>query len=266
MDIINILLHIDINNLKTFNMAIYAFIAIGFVIFIVLFFLTAPYGGRHTSTTWGPLVSSRTGWLFMEIPASLLFAIYYIMSTEKANPVLIVFFIIWQSHYFHRAFIFPFYIKSKAKMPLTVAMMGLTFNSVNTYIQGAWLFIFAPIYTYTNAWFTSPQFIIGVIVFYSGYIINKNADSILKALRDKTQNGYEIPYGGLYNFISCPNYFGEIIEWIGWAILTWSFAGAAFAFWTIANLAPRALANHKWYLSHFENYPKDRKALIPYLF
>jgi 3-oxo-5-alpha-steroid 4-dehydrogenase 1 len=266
LDIINFLKNININNIETFNIALYTFIAIGLIIFIVLFFKTAPYGGRHTATTWGMLISSRTGWLFMEIPASLLFTIYFIMSPDKSNLVLIVFFIIWQSHYFHRAFIFPFYIKSHSKMPILVAIMGLTFNSANTYIQGAWLFLFAPGNTYTNAWLTSPQFIIGTIIFYSGYIINKNADSILKELREKSDNGYEIPYGGLYSFISCPNYFGEIIEWIGWAVLTWSFAGAAFAFWTIANLAPRALANHKWYLSHFNNYPKKRKALIPYLF
>jgi hypothetical protein len=44
--------------------------------------------------------------------------------------------------------------------------------------------------------------------------------------------------------VSCPNYLGEILEWIGWAIATWSLAGWVFAIWTMANLAPRAFTNH----------------------
>jgi len=65
--------------------------------------------------------------------------------------------------------------------------------------------------------------------------------------------------------ISCPNYFGEIIEWFGWAIATWSLAGLAFAIFTFSNLVPRALAHHRWYLSKFPNYPKKRRAIIFWL-
>ena len=68
---------------------------------------------------------------------------------------------------------------------------------------------------------------------------------------------------GVFKWISCPNYFGEILEWIGWALATWSLAGLSFAVWAIANLVPRARANHKWYLENFAEYPRSRKALIP---
>jgi len=40
-------------------------------------------------------------------------------------------------------------------------------------------------------------------------------------------------------------------------------AGLAFAVWTIANLAPRARSNHKWYRETFPDYPENRKALLP---
>ena len=53
-----------------------------------------------------------------------------------------------------------------------------------------------------------------------------------------------------------PNYLGEIVEWTGWALATWSLAGLAFAVYTAANLAPRAVANHDWYLSTFDDYPR----------
>jgi protein-S-isoprenylcysteine O-methyltransferase Ste14 len=65
--------------------------------------------------------------------------------------------------------------------------------------------------------------------------------------------------------VSSPNYLGEIVQWTGWAIATWSLGGLAFALYTAANLAPRALDNHRWYQDHFDDYPPRRRALIPYL-
>jgi protein-S-isoprenylcysteine O-methyltransferase Ste14 len=67
----------------------------------------------------------------------------------------------------------------------------------------------------------------------------------------------------LYQWISCPNYLGEIVIWIGWTVATWSPVAAAFALWTIANLVPRARSHHKWYQQQFENYPTERRALLP---
>ncbi len=58
---------------------------------------------------------------------------------------------------------------------------------------------------------------------------------------------------------------GEIVQWAGWALATWSAAGLAFCSLTIANLAPRARSNQRWYRSEFPDYPHDRRALIPYL-
>ena len=99
-----------------------------------------------------------------------------------------------------------------------------------------------------------------------GLYINVTSDNILIALRKNNEEEYSIPKGFLFNKISSPNYLGEMIEWLGWAIMTWSLAGLVFFFWTVANLLPRAIANHKWYKKEFENYPSNRKAIIPYLF
>lgn len=65
--------------------------------------------------------------------------------------------------------------------------------------------------------------------------------------------------------MSSPNYLGEIIEWTGFALATWSLPGLAFALWTVANLVPRAVAHHRWYRGKFPGYPVERRALIPYL-
>ena len=69
----------------------------------------------------------------------------------------------------------------------------------------------------------------------------------------------------MYKYVSYPNYLGEIMEWTAFALMTWSLAGLSFAIWTIANLVPRAIAGHEWYNKTFEDYPKNRKAILPYL-
>ncbi len=233
--------------------------------FISLFFFTAPYG-RHARSGWGPLVNSKAGWILMEAPASLMMFFYFFISGRTDNLVLIVFLLIWQTHYFHRAFIYPFSIRSSGKMALSISLSGLAFNLFNTYLQGRWIFTLLPEGTYTLEWFYDPRFIAGVIIFLTGYVINKKADLILRNLRKPGETGYKIPEGWLYDYISSPNYLGEIITWTGWAVLTWSFAGFLFVVLSIANLAPRARSHLKWYRENFDNYPENRKALIPFIY
>ncbi len=103
------------------------------------------------------------------------------------------------------------------------------------------------------------------MIFVAGFVINRGADAALRRLRQPGDGGYRVPRGGLYRWISCPNYLGEILVWCGWALATWSLPGLAFALFTAANLAPRARAHHRWYREHFPDYPAERKALVPRL-
>ena len=109
----------------------------------------------------------------------------------------------------------------------------------------------------------SPAFYSGISIFLIGMYINIRSDYLIISLRKDKSPGYQMPNKFMHKYISAPNYFGEIVEWIGWAILTWSISGLVFAIWTIANLFPRALAHHKWYQEKFSDYPKNRKAIIP---
>ena len=87
----------------------------------------------------------------------------------------------------------------------------------------------------------------------------------LRKLRAPGETGYRIPHGGAFELVTAPNYLGEIIEWTGWAIASWSPAGLAFAVYTVANLAPRAVSHHRWCRERFPEYPARRKALVPFL-
>lgn len=226
----------------------------------ILLFRTAAYG-RHSEPGWGPTLPNRLGWILMESPASITVAL--VSTMEKPNIGALVLLLMWEIHYIHRAFIFPFWMSKGTPMPISIAAMAFCFNLYNGYLNGRGLTRFGP--NHDASWFSDPRFLVGVTMFFTGMAVNLHADRILAKLRPPGDKGYYIPQGGLFRWLSCPNYFGEMVEWFGWAIATWSLPGLAFAIYTVANLAPRALAHHRWYQRKFDNYPKERRAFIPYL-
>jgi protein-S-isoprenylcysteine O-methyltransferase Ste14 len=252
------------NERSFFDVLLLACAASAAVTFPVLFFVSAPYG-RHAREGFGPKVSSTAGWLIMEVPAAIVLPILFAMGHRTASPAAIAFLVLWQAHYVYRALIFPFRRRGAARqMPLVIAGLGFTFNLMNGYLNGRWLFSFSD--PYPTAWLFDPRFIIGTCLFAAGLTLNHQSDEILRRLRRPGETGYKIPSGGMYRWVSCPNYLGEIIEWTGWAIATWSLPGLFFAVWTFANLVPRGWEHHGWYREKFADYPKDRRAVIPFVF
>ena len=230
--------------------------------FVALFFVTAPYG-RHLRAGWGPTVPARVGWIVMESPAVILFAVVYSMGHDALSMTPLVLFGLWQFHYVYRTFIYPFRLRSGSRrMPLSIVGMALFFNGINATINARWISHFGE---YPDSWLESGPFIVGVVVFVVGWAVNQHSDAVLHRLRGPGESSYKIPRGGLYRWVSCPNYLGEMLEWIGWALAAWSLAGLAFAVFTIANLLPRAIANHRWYRNEFADYPPERRAVVPFL-
>jgi 3-oxo-5-alpha-steroid 4-dehydrogenase 1 len=247
-----------------YNILLISLFIISALVFAILFFINAPYG-RFTRSDWGIRINPKIAWFVMECPAFFVILICFLAGNKKTNPVAIIFLAMWLTHYFQRTFIYSFLIKSrKNTFPVLVMFFSIAFNVLNGYLNGRYLFYFSP--DYDIRWLSDPRFISGTAIFITGYIINLVSDNILRNLRKSQIRGaYKVPHGALFKFVSSPNYFGEILEWTGWAIATWSLPGLAFAVFTIANLAPRAVANHRWYRSTFPEYPEDRKALIPFV-
>ncbi len=230
------------------------------VVFIVLFWIPAPYG-RYAPASKGATIPSRWGWLIME-SAPVLVPVALFLLGRYHNLTALIFLLLWLAHYLQRAYMFPFLIKDKdRRMPLYIMGLALFFNVINGYLNGRWLFFFSD--GYGRRWLTDIRFILGAALFICGYVINRRSDWQLRQLRDCDEGEYKIPRGGLFELVSCPNYLGEIIIWCGWALATWSWAGLSFAFWTAANLAPRARTHHRWYREYFPDYPARRKALLP---
>jgi len=252
-----------VNEQRFYQIVLAASLAAALGVFALLFYMPAPYG-RHARRGWGVHIPNRLAWLMMEAvsPAGML---VFFLTGSASGPVPLVFLLLWQAHYIHRAFIYPFERRDAAStMPLMVAVMGMIFNLGNAYGNGRYLFHFAA-GRYPAAWLRDPRFLLGFLLFTAGFVINRWADARLRALRQPGESSYKIPQGGLFRFISCPNYLGEILEWSGWALATWSLPGLVFALWTFANLAPRASAHHRWYRATFLDYPPRRRALIPFL-
>lgn len=240
-----------------------AWMGVAVVAFIFCLWVTQPYG-RHTTTGWGPMMSNRWGWIVQEAPSMLFLSIFFFTGSVK-NPVNYFFWGLWMLHYVNRTFIFPFRIKTQGKqIPVVIVCSAICFNFMNGSLNGYWLGNDAS-HADAGAYFTSARFIVGILLFINGFAINNWADTILINLRKPGETGYKIPTGGLFNYISCPNHFGEIIEWLGFAVMINSLPAWSFALWAFCNLVPRALDHQKWYRKKFADYPKERKAVIPFV-
>jgi protein-S-isoprenylcysteine O-methyltransferase Ste14 len=198
----------------------------------------------------------------MEAPASILFVVFYLLGTHRFEPVPLLFLVLWLVHYVYRAFVYPLLMRSGSRMPVLVMTLAIAFNLLNAWVNARWISEYG---TYPVAWLSDPRFWIGLALFAGGLALNARSDRTLRRLRDDGSGGYRIPQGGGFRFVSSPNYLGEMVEWTGWAVATWSLAGAAFALYTVANLAPRAISNHRWYRETFADYPTERRAIIPFV-
>jgi 3-oxo-5-alpha-steroid 4-dehydrogenase 1 len=247
----------------------------GFLVFMVVlagvFFYvlqSAPAGyGQYVGKRAGKTINNRAGWVIMEVPVVIVFFLYWILSERAFATTPLVFFLLFNLHYLQRTFVFPLLIRGNDQMPWSIIIFGMIFNTANAVMQGTWIFFLAPDEQYVPAWIVTPQFIIGVVIFLTGFVVNVHSDHIVRNLREPGDTAFHIPRGGMFKYVTSANYFGELTEWVGWAIMTWSWAGLAFAVWTFANLGPRAKTHHNWYLRKFgDEYPKNRKRMIPLIY
>jgi 3-oxo-5-alpha-steroid 4-dehydrogenase 1 len=183
---------------------------------------------------------------------------------------------LWIAHYINRAIIYVLRVPAMSPIPIWTCFSMATFNLMNGWVNGYWLRYYHSRTSNLLASDTTARtmfmiylgiFLIGWFVnFYSeGQLFKAQREGIRRAQLGKQLNKYQIPYGGLYRFISCPHYFGEIIEWCGWAWMMGDVPGYLFALATMANLIPRALTIHDWYHRVFSEYPPERRAVLPWL-
>lgn len=244
----------------------------------LIYLSSSPYGryaasekdGQNTKTSKLVLASkttipARLAWVIMESPAFLVTAFSFYGSTPETgrprpvNNVLVALMLI---HYFHRSVVYPMLIRGGKPFPISTFLFAFSFCSFNGYLQGRSLFL----NEYPDNWFVDPRFVIGFATFSFGMAVNVHSDHVLRNLRKPGETGYKIPRGGMFEFVSAANMFGEIVEWCGFAVACWSLPAFSFAVFVVANLVPRGMEHHQWYLTKFrEEYPAGRCAIFPFL-
>ena len=251
----------------SFNLYLIVMSAIAVVVFVSLYFVDAGYG-KFYNKKWGPAVNNKLGWVLMESPVFVAMLLLWLFSDRRGDLVRIAFLFLFELHYIQRSFVFPFRMRGRSMMPLTIVLMGVVFNVLNALMQGGWIFYISPDGYYGRDWLTDPRFIAGFLVFIIGMYINIQSDDIIRNLRKDGDTRHYLPKQGMFRYVTSANYFGEFVEWVGFAILTWSWSGAVFALWTFANLGPRADHIYKMYQSEFGKAldTKKVKRIIPFIY
>ena len=251
----------------TYQMLLNYMALLGFVVFVCLYFVNAGYG-KFRSDKWGWSIGNKWGWLLMECPALIPMA-YLWATTGETRLWPAIFALLYTAHYVYRTFIFPLLLKGKSRMPLCIIAMGMAFNLMNSLLLGSSIFLFPrEEYAHVADYALRPATWAGIALFVAGAWLHIKSDSIIRHLRKPGDTRHYLPQGCMYRYVTSANYLGELVEWTGFAILTWSAAGAVFALWTFANLAPRARKINERYSQEFGDEFKrlNLKSIIPFIY
>jgi len=213
-------------------------------------------------------VPAKLAWFLMEIP-NIILGTYFILRARHVGvykPMGWVVVGLFMFHYVIRTFVYSFLLKGSKPMPLDTLSYGIFFTCINGSIQ-----------TYHHL-FEAPGALpvslgdqirvgLGIVLFFFGFAMNQWCDAVLRSLRkDENDTGYYLPEGTFFNYWSAPNLIGEIIEWLGYALVANSSVAFGFFVTTFIIVGHRAVGHHEWYQKKFDNYPAQRKALIPFVF
>lgn len=232
-----------------------------------------PYGRyRFHHVYFSHTINARLAWLLFESPNLFVPSFVLIFNRRiiqsSCNTILLFFFLL---HYVHRCIIYPVFRMSEqsANVPVIIVFVAFLFCTWNAWQQAIALLL---VHQYSDEWIWDIRFMCGIFIAILGMVVNVDSDARLSRLKGTRRNDFNVtskyvmPQGGVFEYVSCANYFGEIVEWFGWTLACWSFSSLAFFVHTVCMLGPRAWHHHQFYLRRFPRYPKHRRALIPFLF
>ncbi|KAJ8764255.1 hypothetical protein K2173_005995 [Erythroxylum novogranatense] len=111
---------------------------------------------------------------------------------------------------------------------------------------------------------------VGAAIFAWGWLHQCRCHSILGSLRKHGEqtDKYMIPYGDWFEIVSSPHYLAEMVIYVGLLVAS---GGANFIVWllfvfVVANLTFAAAETHRWYLQRLKNYPRNRRAVFPFIY
>ncbi|KAL2549121.1 3-oxo-5-alpha-steroid 4-dehydrogenase family protein [Forsythia ovata] len=206
------------------------------------------------------LLSSRTGMLFLYTPAFLAgLASFWIFQDGGTRFMMLKFAVTF--HFLKRDLEVLFLHKFSGFMVLDsviiISVSYFTAAASMIYLQHLTLGFREPLVDLKY---------LGLLLFLVGICGNFYHHYLLSKLREKNEKGYKIPRGGLFSMVICPHYLFEIIVFLGISLISQTPFSYSTALGVALYLVTRSYATRKWYLSKFENFPKNVKALVPYVF
>ncbi|XP_056252243.1 3-oxo-5-alpha-steroid 4-dehydrogenase 2b isoform X1 [Seriola aureovittata] len=212
---------------------------------------------RKTQTSYGRhmvlspparTVPARLAWFLQEIPALLAPLLLMFTSHKPSITGKHLLLGTFCTHYFQRTFVYSLLTRGRP-FPLGVMVAAGFFCTLNGFLQGHYLLHCAH---FDEEWSADYRCKTGLVLFYVGMAINIHSDYILRNLRKPGEVSYKIPTGGLFEYVSGANYLGEIVEWFGFAVATWSLPALSFAVFSLSFIGPRAYYHHRC-LRHSQN-------------
>ena len=250
-----------------FNGIIWTMLALAVIVFVSLYFVNAGYG-QFRSRGWGWSINNRLGWILMEAPVFFVMLAIWIHGGNSRHVPELVLFCLFELHYLQRSFVFPFLMNGKGQMPVAIMLMGVVFNTINGLLQGGGLYWYPnPAYAEGPSYLLHWNALVGIALFLVGFAINLHSDHVIRHLRQPGDTRHYLPQRGFYRYVTSANYFGELVEWTGFALAAATPAAWVFPIWTAANLVPRAHAIHKKYRAEFgDEAVGKRKRIIPLIY
>ena len=252
--------------MPSFSLLTCGMLVLAVVVFISLYFVTAGYG-QFTSRRWGPSLDNRVAWTLMEAPVFfVMLAIWWSSGASLCLPQLVLL-VLFELHYFQRSFVFPWLMTGRSRMPVAIMLMGILFNVLNGILQGGGLYWFpSAAYSEGATYLLRWNAVLGILLFVVGMGINLHSDHVIRHLRQPGDTRHYLPSRGLYRYVTSANYFGELVEWTGFALAAGTLVAWVFPIWTAANLVPRAHAIHKRYRAEFGSAVGARKRIFPFIY
>ncbi|KAG0702874.1 3-oxo-5-alpha-steroid 4-dehydrogenase-domain-containing protein [Suillus ampliporus] len=275
-----------------YDTAIKWFFFIPAIICPVQIFIDAPFGRFAPSNDSVFVVDGIKSWIIMELvsPITFIAALYSAPLAISPSPIStpqVILSSIFILHYLNRAIISPLRTPSRSKSHIIVPLNAIVFNLANGALMGTYLSSPAASAFLTGA-LSRPCFWAGMLLWACGFAGNILHDEVLlnirrnakaKGKRNENQIGkehYAIPHGYLYRYISYPNYFCEWAEWFGYALAAAPLPALMslpetiqppwlFLWSEVLLMIPRAYKGHRWYHKNFPEYPKERKAVVPFV-
>ncbi|KAK2567432.1 3-oxo-5-alpha-steroid 4-dehydrogenase 1, partial [Acropora cervicornis] len=197
----------EFDELQFIYLASVVMIITAVIVAFLLIFLKAEYGryfSVKSAKKYGFGVPPRVAWFAQELPAFVVPCILVCYAREdvvgftpnKLDSLVLMHPLL---KCFHRSLIYPWLIKGGKPTPFFLAFLAFVFCIYNGYLQARYLTQFA---YYEKTWLLNPCFI----------------------------------FGGVFTYVSGANFFGEIVEWSGFALACWSLPSLAFAVFTALNI------------------------------